>query len=173
MTSRTVLRSRRGKLFVLFGTEDLVPKRLRGSTCHAQCRVDTKFAESAEIAKSFRLRRCHSGQIAARLGLDFSGNLWYTHPCTHYNPVERLSSMLSRVFMNGNSQAVRIPQEYRLETNQVEISRNENGELIIRPISSDRGEAILQALSAFDDEFVNDLELGQSEQLEPQEREEL
>ena len=81
--------------------------------------------------------------------------------------------MLSRVFMNGNSQAVRIPQEYRLDTNQVEISRNENGELIIRPIPSDRGEAVLQALSAFDAEFVNDLEVGQSEQLEAQEREEL
>jgi antitoxin VapB len=81
--------------------------------------------------------------------------------------------MLSRVFMNGNSQAVRIPQEFRLDTNQVEVSRNENGELIIRPIPSDRGEAVLQALSAFDDEFVAHLEEDQNEKLEPQERDEL
>ncbi len=81
--------------------------------------------------------------------------------------------MLSRVFMNGNSQAVRIPQEYRLETNQVEVIRNENGELIIRPIPSARGEAILQALSAFDDEFVAQLEADRTERVEPQERDDL
>lgn len=81
--------------------------------------------------------------------------------------------MLSRVFMNGNSQAVRIPQEYRLETSQVEISRNDNGELIIRPIPSARGEAILQALSAFDDEFIDHLEADRAERLDPQERENL
>jgi antitoxin VapB len=81
--------------------------------------------------------------------------------------------MLSRVFMNGNSQAVRIPQEYRLETSQVEVSRNDIGELIIRPIPSDRGEAVLQALSAFDDEFISLLEVDQKEKLEPEEREEL
>ena len=81
--------------------------------------------------------------------------------------------MLSRVFMNGNSQAVRIPQEYRLESNQVDISRNDNGELIIRPLPSARGEAILQALSAFDDEFVANLEADKVERLEPQERDDL
>jgi len=105
--------------------------------------------------------------------LELEVNSRYTRICTHGTSAKGTGPMLSRVFMNGNSQAVRIPQEYRLETNQVEISRNEKGELIIRPIPSDRGEAILQALSAFDDEFVNDLELSQSEQLEPQEREEL
>lgn len=81
--------------------------------------------------------------------------------------------MLSRVFMNGNSQAVRIPQEYRLDTNQVEVSRNENGELVIRPIPSNRGDAILQALAAFDDEFVADLESDRSESIEPQDRDDL
>ena len=39
-------------------------------------------------------------------------------------------SAVSRVFMNGNSQAVRIPQEFRLDTNTVEISRNEQGDLV-------------------------------------------
>jgi len=81
--------------------------------------------------------------------------------------------MLSRVFMNGNSQAVRIPQEFRLEASQVDISRNEDGELVIRPIPSARGEAILQALSAFDDEFVSNLETDRDERLQPQERDDL
>ena len=31
------------------------------------------------------------------------------------------TSITSRVFMNGNSQAVRIPQEFRLNTKRVEI----------------------------------------------------
>jgi len=81
--------------------------------------------------------------------------------------------MRCRVFMNGNSQVVRIPQEFRLDTNQVEISRNENGELIIRPIPSDRGQAILQALAAFDDDFIGHLEQDRCEKEEPQERDEL
>jgi antitoxin VapB len=84
-----------------------------------------------------------------------------------------MAHVLSRVFMNGNSQAVRIPQEFRLETNQVEVSRNERGELIIRPIPPNRGEAVLQALSAFDDEFVTHLEEGREGEPAPQERDEL
>jgi antitoxin VapB len=37
----------------------------------------------------------------------------------------------TRIFKNGNSQAVRIPQEFRLDVAQVEISRNANGDLKI------------------------------------------
>jgi antitoxin VapB len=97
----------------------------------------------------------------------------YILTCTHHQEQQTMAHVLSRVFMNGNSQAVRIPQEFRLETNQVEVSRNERGELIIRPIPSNRGEAILQALSAFDDDFVTHLQEGRDEELPPQEREEL
>lgn len=62
---------------------------------------------------------------------------------------------ISRVFMNGNSQAVRIPQEFRLDTSRVEISRNTDGDLVIRPIPADRGAALLQALQAFDEDFAD------------------
>lgn len=65
--------------------------------------------------------------------------------------------------MNGNSQAVQISHEFRLETDQVEITRNANGELIIRPIPLARGDAILRALSAFDDDFVESLEADRNE----------
>ena len=81
--------------------------------------------------------------------------------------------VVSRVFMNGNSQAVRIPHEFRLDTQQVEVSRNEQGELIIRPLAPDRGQAILEALAAFDDEFVANLEAGRDENQGAEEREEL
>jgi virulence-associated protein VagC len=34
-----------------------------------------------------------------------------------------MDALLSRVFMNGNSQAVRIPSEFRLATDRLQISR--------------------------------------------------
>ena len=67
-----------------------------------------------------------------------------------------MSSVISRVFMNGNSQAVRIPQEFRLDSSRVEISRNEQGDLVIRPVPTDRGTALLQALQSFDDAVGQD-----------------
>ena len=75
-----------------------------------------------------------------------------------------MQNAISRVFMNGNSQAVRIPQEFRFDTGRVEIFRNADGDLVIHPVPTDRGAALLDALSAFDDEFVALLEAGQSEQ---------
>jgi antitoxin VapB len=41
---------------------------------------------------------------------------------------------------------------------QVQISRNENGDLIIHPLPVDRGAALVAALNAFDEDFVNQLE---------------
>jgi antitoxin VapB len=68
-----------------------------------------------------------------------------------------MSTVISRVFMNGNSQAVRIPQEFRLDTSRVQISRNDEGDLVIRPVPADRGGAVLQAFRAFDDALAQDL----------------
>jgi antitoxin VapB len=45
--------------------------------------------------------------------------------------------------MNGNSQAVRIPQEFRLDTSHVEIYRNANGDLVLHPVATDRGATLL------------------------------
>lgn len=84
-----------------------------------------------------------------------------------------MQNAISRVFMNGNSQAVRIPQEFRFDTSRVEIYRNADGDLVIHPVPTDRGAALLDALNAFDDEFVALLEAGQFEQLPMQDREPL
>lgn len=85
-----------------------------------------------------------------------------------------MQTAISRVFMNGNSQAVRIPQEFRFETSRVEIFRNADGDLVLHPIPADRGAALLDALNAFDDdEFVTLLEAGQGEQATMQDREAL
>jgi antitoxin VapB len=75
--------------------------------------------------------------------------------------------------MNGNSQAVRIPQEFRLNARRVEISRTEQGDLLIHPIPADRGAALLEVLAAFDDDFVAALEAGRADQPTMQERETL
>ena len=58
-----------------------------------------------------------------------------------------MTILTTRIFKNGNSQAVRIPQEFRLEGTQVEISQNPNGDLVIHPLAIDRGAALLAALN--------------------------
>ena len=82
-----------------------------------------------------------------------------------------MTTLTTRIFKNGNSQAVRIPQEFRLDVSEVEISRNANGDLIIHPLPLDRGAALMAALNAFDDEFANQLE--RDEQAIMQDREAL
>ena len=84
-----------------------------------------------------------------------------------------MSSVISRVFMNGNSQAVRIPQEFRLDASRVEIFRNAEGDLVLHPIATDRGAALLQALQAFDQDFVYLLAADKKDSLPMQDRESL
>lgn len=84
-----------------------------------------------------------------------------------------MSSLTTRIFKNGNSQAVRIPQEFRLETTQVEISRSANGDLIIHPLPVNRGAALLNALSGFDDGFIEQLEQNEKAQTKMQDRDAL
>ena len=45
-----------------------------------------------------------------------------------------MQTAISRVFMNGNSQAVRIPQEFRLSSSRVQIFLNADGDLVLHPI---------------------------------------
>lgn len=59
-----------------------------------------------------------------------------------------METLTTRVFNNGNSQAVRIPAEFRLDTDRVSISRNESGDLVIHPLRAERGAALLDALRA-------------------------
>lgn len=79
--------------------------------------------------------------------------------------------------MNGNSQAVRIPHEFKIDARQVEISRNADGDLIIHPVPANLGSAVLQAFEAFDDElsavFVESLERSRENPDPTQERDPL
>ena len=84
-----------------------------------------------------------------------------------------MHTILSRVFNNGNSQAVRIPAEFRLNTHRVTISKNAQGDLVIHALDSQRGQALLAALQGFDTDFIEQLEANQQENLPLQEREDL
>jgi antitoxin VapB len=84
-----------------------------------------------------------------------------------------MESLTSRVFNNGNSQAVRIPAEFRLDTDRVRISRTEEGDLLIQPLRGERGVALLQALrdlGEMDDTFLAALEAEQGGALPLQDR---
>lgn len=41
---------------------------------------------------------------------------------------------IAQVFNNGRSRAIRIPKEFEFEADQVEISMNENGDLLVHPV---------------------------------------
>ena len=84
-----------------------------------------------------------------------------------------MQTAISRVFMNGNSQAVRIPQEFRLSSSRVQIFLNADGDLVLHPIPTDRGAALLDALNAFDDEFAVLVEAEQAAPSAMQDREPL
>lgn len=87
-----------------------------------------------------------------------------------------VETLTTRVFNNGNSQAVRIPAEFRLDTDRVSISRNESGDLVIHPLRAERGAALLDALHAVgeaDAAFIAALETERARQQPLQEREAL
>lgn len=74
---------------------------------------------------------------------------------------------LARVFQSGNSQAVRLPKEFRFDVDQVEIFRR-GDEIILRACTPHAG-SIFDALSQFPADFM---EHGRDD-LPPQERENL
>jgi len=87
-----------------------------------------------------------------------------------------VETLTTRVFNNGNSQAVRIPAEFRLDTDRVRIWCNEDGDLVIHPLRPERGAALLDALRAVgdaDEGFIAALEAEQVSPQPPQEREAL
>jgi antitoxin VapB len=58
----------------------------------------------------------------------------------------------ARVFKSGNSQAVRIPKEFHLEGEEVEI-RKRGGSLILRPRKKSWA-ALAESLKKFTDDFM-------------------
>lgn len=61
---------------------------------------------------------------------------------------------ITRVFKSGNSQAVRIPHEFQLDSSEVEISRC-GDELIIRPMQKNLAMAFY-LVTEMSDDFMED-----------------
>lgn len=72
---------------------------------------------------------------------------------------------LARVFQSGNSQAVRLPREFRLDTDQVEIFR-QGQDIVLRQLPLN-GAAVFDVLSSLPADFMAD---GRQD-TPPQERE--
>jgi len=65
-----------------------------------------------------------------------------------------MSSKIAKIFMNGRSQAVRLPKEYRFDTDEVYVTKQGNN-IIISPKKTTWDE-FFNTESAFDDDFLND-----------------
>ena len=76
---------------------------------------------------------------------------------------------IARIFQSGNSQAVRLPKEFRFDVDQVEILRR-GDDIILRPMGAGTSAAaIFDALAALPEDFMAD---GRGD-TPPQEREAL
>jgi len=75
-----------------------------------------------------------------------------------------MNSKIAKIFMNGRSQAVRLPKEYRFDTDEVYVTKQGNN-IIISPKKITWDE-FFNTEPAFDDNFLNDRLDSQ-----PQERE--
>ena len=61
---------------------------------------------------------------------------------------------IAKVFKSGNSQAVRIPKEFQLQGDEVEIRRR--GDLLILKPTSHSWDSLIESLSKFTDDFLAD-----------------
>ena len=59
---------------------------------------------------------------------------------------------VAQVFNNGRSRAIRIPKEFEFEADQVEISMNENGDLLVHPVKKKSLLALLASLEPLAEE---------------------
>ncbi len=71
---------------------------------------------------------------------------------------------IARIFQSGNSQAVRLPKDFRFDVDQVEIFRR-GDEVVLRPLPTSAA-AIFDALALLPDDLMPD---GRYDTL-PQER---
>ena len=74
--------------------------------------------------------------------------------------------LTTKIFNNGNSQAIRIPKEYRFEQDEVFISKIGSALVIFQ--HNDRLAVLMESLNEFTDDFLKD---GRPTELLQKERE--
>jgi len=62
--------------------------------------------------------------------------------------------LITKIFNNGNSQAIRIPKEYRFEQDEVFISKIGSALVIFQ--HNDRLAVLMESLNEFTDDFLKD-----------------
>jgi antitoxin VapB len=65
-----------------------------------------------------------------------------------------MSTQVAKIFMNGRSQAVRLPKEYRFDTEEVYITKQGNN--IIISAKELTWDEFFDSKSAFGDDFLHD-----------------
>ncbi len=65
-----------------------------------------------------------------------------------------MDTKVAKIFMNGRSQAVRLPKEYRFDTDEVYISKQ--GQNIILSEKRPTWDEFFDSKPAFDDDFLKD-----------------
>lgn len=59
----------------------------------------------------------------------------------------------AKIFYNGSSQAVRLPKEFRFNSNEVVVRRCGDGSVLLSPVEYRFGDALQKILARFDDDF--------------------
>ena len=65
-----------------------------------------------------------------------------------------MSTRTAKIFMNGRSQAIRLPKEYRFDTDEVYITKQ--GDNIILSAKEPSWDEFFDSKSAFDDDFLRE-----------------
>ena len=65
-----------------------------------------------------------------------------------------MGTQIAKIFMNGRSQAVRLPKEYRFDTEEVYITKQ--GQNIIISAKKPTWDEFFDSKSVFDDDFLED-----------------
>ncbi len=74
-----------------------------------------------------------------------------------------MTSQIAKIFMNGRSQAIRLPKEFRFNTDEVFITKQ--GQSIIITAKKPTWDEFFDCKSAFTDEYLNE-----RDDTQPQER---
>lgn len=62
--------------------------------------------------------------------------------------------MTAKIFENGGSQAVRLPKEYRFDSDEVSV--NKIGNIVLLSPKLDKWESVLQAIDMFSEDYMAD-----------------
>lgn len=65
-----------------------------------------------------------------------------------------MRTQIAKIFMNGRSQAVRLPKEYRFDTDEVYITKQ--GDKVIISAKKPNWDEFFDSKPAFDDDFLQD-----------------